>query len=458
MVTMNKSRIWIGILCLIGTSAAHAAFTLVDNFENGQTPTQDNIVFIDSQTNGTGLAAAGSIAVIQDPYGPATNHVLSLNPGTYTNGTGNNNDMWALPVTPIAQTATLFYRFAASQDSNDSLVGSQFQASTANADPTLTYSNFCTICRHFNDGTIDYYDGNTPGYQLNIPGNAYPSGHWLKVWQVINAATNSYNVYLQSDGSAGLPWGTQTLITNVGGITSAGFRNIGNYPIAFVASEASSDGLSLNGSILPSYVDDINVDYTGQNLTDPTIGTVVPASPTPTPSSTPAPTPTPTGSPTPTPAPTPTPSSTPPPLDTGNLGNVSTSTNVGPGGVSMGFVVGSPGRMVLVRADGPGLAALNVSGVLANPVLTLYSLAGGKSVQIATNIGWGNAPTVTSGWGSAGNVAALQAAFTATGAFQLQTGSADSAILINLPSGNYTATITGANGTTGVGLIEVYLD
>ena len=44
----------------------------------------------------------------------------------------------------------------------------------------------------------------------------------------------------------------------------------------------------------------------------------------------------------------------------------------------------------------------------------------------------------------------------ATGAFTFTSGSADSAILVVLPPGSYTAELSGVNGATGVGLVEVY--
>ncbi len=48
------------------------------------------------------------------------------------------------------------------------------------------------------------------------------------------------------------------------------------------------------------------------------------------------------------------------------------------------------------------------------------------------------------------------AAFGTVGAFQLPVGSTDSAMLVTLPNGLYTVQVSGANNTTGVGLIEVY--
>ena len=42
------------------------------------------------------------------------------------------------------------------------------------------------------------------------------------------------------------------------------------------------------------------------------------------------------------------------------------------------------------------------------------------------------------------------------GAFALTAGSNDAVILATLTPGNYTAVVTGAGGTTGVALLEVY--
>jgi uncharacterized protein (DUF1800 family) len=106
-----------------------------------------------------------------------------------------------------------------------------------------------------------------------------------------------------------------------------------------------------------------------------------------------------------------------------------------------GLVVG-PGtpNTVLIRAVGPTLSTMGVTGVLATPVLTLFNSAG---TAVQSNEGWGN-----------GNATA--AIMASAGAFPLTAGSADSAFVVTLPSGSYTAQVTGANGTTGVALLEVY--
>jgi hypothetical protein len=45
---------------------------------------------------------------------------------------------------------------------------------------------------------------------------------------------------------------------------------------------------------------------------------------------------------------------------------------------------------------------------------------------------------------------------TAAGAFALTAGSADSALVVTVPAGSYTAVISGVNSTSGTALAEVY--
>jgi hypothetical protein len=125
--------------------------------------------------------------------------------------------------------------------------------------------------------------------------------------------------------------------------------------------------------------------------------------------------------------------------------NISSRAYVGTGAdVSIaGFVVSSysgANKQLLVRAAGPALSEFNVTGVLAQPVLTVYDSAGNV---VASNSGWNNSPEIA-------------AAAASVGAFAFSAGSLDSALVLSLPPGNFTAQITGANGTTGIALIEVY--
>jgi len=108
-----------------------------------------------------------------------------------------------------------------------------------------------------------------------------------------------------------------------------------------------------------------------------------------------------------------------------------------------GFVIGgdSP-KSVLVRAVGPGLALYSITDPMPQPVLKLFD---SDQNEIAMNTGWQTGPE-----------ADLIEASNLVGAFPLQGGSLDSALLIGLPAGPYTAQVTPAEGTVGTVLVEVY--
>ena len=136
--------------------------------------------------------------------------------------------------------------------------------------------------------------------------------------------------------------------------------------------------------------------------------------------------------------------------------NLSARSEAGAGSQTLiaGFAVSGAGtETVLIRADGPALTPFGVAGVLAAPQLTLFDSNG---VAIATNAGWGNASTKGASPVQATVSAATPAVFTQVGAFGLAAGSADSAMVVALPQGSYTAQVTGAGNTTGVALVEVY--
>ena len=103
-----------------------------------------------------------------------------------------------------------------------------------------------------------------------------------------------------------------------------------------------------------------------------------------------------------------------------------------------GFIVGDlDSATVVVRALGPSLGSFGVSQPLSDPILTIYD---SKGSVIATNDNWQN-----------DNYANLVQ----------QNGLAppnalDSALVLHLPAGSYTAIVRGANGATGNALLEVY--
>jgi hypothetical protein len=127
------------------------------------------------------------------------------------------------------------------------------------------------------------------------------------------------------------------------------------------------------------------------------------------------------------------------------LVDISTRSSVGSGGAIQiaGIVIAGPqAKKVLIRASGPALTGFGVTGVLADPELTLLS---GQTV-VATN----------TGWGSAANASDITAAAIQVGAFSWSSGSADSALLVTLQPGSYTAEVSGASGDQGIALVEVY--
>jgi len=134
--------------------------------------------------------------------------------------------------------------------------------------------------------------------------------------------------------------------------------------------------------------------------------------------------------------------------DAGQFVSIAERAVVGAGaGVLIGgfTVAGSQPSKVLIRAVGPGLIPFGLTGALAAPVLSVYDSRG---VLIGVNTGW-------SAGGSADAVAINNAAMS-VGAFLLQPGTNDCAVLLMLPPGGYTAQVAGANGASGVALVEVY--
>ena len=132
--------------------------------------------------------------------------------------------------------------------------------------------------------------------------------------------------------------------------------------------------------------------------------------------------------------------------DPKQLINISTRGEVGTGGniLIAGFVIGgTEPATVLVRAVGPALANFGVAGFLANPVLTVFN---SSDSVVATNTGWGTGTDPSQ----------ITSVGTSVGAFALAAGSADSALVLTLPPGSYSMQVTGASGTTGIALAEVY--
>ena len=126
------------------------------------------------------------------------------------------------------------------------------------------------------------------------------------------------------------------------------------------------------------------------------------------------------------------------------LANISTRGLVGTGENVMigGFILGGPGfRRLIVRAIGPSLAP-GIANALADPTLELRD---GQGTLIGSNDNWKtNDQTQQS----------QEAEVRATTV--IPTNDLESAIVVSLPAGPYTAILAGKNGGVGVALVEAY--
>jgi hypothetical protein len=130
------------------------------------------------------------------------------------------------------------------------------------------------------------------------------------------------------------------------------------------------------------------------------------------------------------------------------LGNISTRAFVQTGDnvVIGGFIVqGTEPKKVVIRAIGPELTQHGVPNALANPTLELHDHTG---ALIASNDNWGT--TIIGGIITMNQVAAIRASGYAP------SDSRESAMIVNLPPGSYTAIVRGVDSMTGVALVEVY--
>ena len=118
---------------------------------------------------------------------------------------------------------------------------------------------------------------------------------------------------------------------------------------------------------------------------------------------------------------------------------------------------------VLIRGVGKTLGSFGISGVLSDPVLTVYDGAG---QVIAQNQQW-QTPESVSLSQSPTSAATLAAAALSVGAFPLASGSTssansppdapgDAAVLVQLAPGAYTAQVSSAGGNSGQAMIEFY--
>ena len=130
------------------------------------------------------------------------------------------------------------------------------------------------------------------------------------------------------------------------------------------------------------------------------------------------------------------------------LGNISSRSYLQTGDNVMigGFIVeGTQPKRVILRAMGPELSQYGVPDPLSDPTLELDDSA---DALIASNDNWVH--TIIGGIITSDQRGQIRSSGYAP------TDGRESAIVADLPPGNYTAIVRGVNNTTGVGLVEVY--
>ena len=123
--------------------------------------------------------------------------------------------------------------------------------------------------------------------------------------------------------------------------------------------------------------------------------------------------------------------------------NLATRLRVDAGdGVGIGgFIIqGTEPKTVALRGIGPSLGSLDIAGALADPTLELHQ----DSVTLATNDNWKVRPDGSS----------QQAQVEVIGL--APTDNFESVIVTTLNPGTYTVILAGKNGTSGVGVVEIY--
>lgn len=212
------------------------------------------------------------------------------------------------------------------------------------------------------------------------------------------------------------------------------FRIDGSTAGAGVALDANGVA-KFTTSALSAGTHTVSAEYRGAQNFAPSNGTLSggqtvqsAATPTPSPSPSASPSPSPTASPTPTPAVVQT-------LNLSTRGNVLTGENV----LISGIIIEGPAaatKRVIMRALGPSLTVSQVPTALRDPLLQLYDDSG---LPLFENDDWRDAQ---------------QDEIEET---KLQpSDDRESAIVMSLLPGQYTAVMSGADGGTGVGLTEIY--
>jgi hypothetical protein len=426
-------------LALSFAAAAQAQWQKFEDFEAGDL---SKWVFTQSDV-GTTADSSATIVVDPDPVGAAAgNHVMVMDPGSPFE-TDHRSRLIGKLSAPInyGTTGTLFYRwytktvliegtqFQPALDMNVGLSAVDVPTQYNESGPVTGYKRDVDQFRAYNGDPNPDDPAAVVGFQNLV--SVRPDNIWVSQWYYIrNLSTanqeQDYQVYYRV-GRAGTPVLAFPLSGNAneyGGFRAKpdGDLDPANAHLDVFYFTNSAGRIDMPQALDANFfADDIYVNQNGLDLTDPT------------------------GS-------------------TGGGDGFDQSVSNGPGGrspattklanisvrgvitgepLTPGFVItGTVTQQILLRAAGPSLADFGVSGTLTSPVIKLFR----GQTQVAEN----------AGWGTADNASIIASTASAVGAFPFASGSTDSALLIQLEPGAYTAQISGADGATGVVVIEVY--
>jgi len=384
----------------ISAALSYGAWEKVDDFESYADQSALDAVW----TQDNDVDGSGGGGVLLDDSG---NKVLQFNMGATTADSGTYNVRFyrAIPnFEPASGKKTFYFRFAIPtvMDGSTEVPGVvDLVWGLSPVDDPTAYGDYSPLGRQQFNQAFDIYDTTT---YVEVTDNL-PGATWYEIWWIVDTDTRTVDVHIKG----GDAYPTQTLVADDYGWRNQTVEALDRFLLT------SSAGTLVDPKGLDSMlIDDIYMSA-GENLSDP-MGGVEPL----------------------------------PPGDAEFL-NISTRGKVGTGADKMigGFVVkgvsGVTTGTVLVRAIGPTLADFGLTGVLPDPVITVFNQSDPN-----TSIG-GN-----DDWGTQANAAEIKAAMALVGAFPLADDSLDAVIMMALPPGAYTAQVDGKDGAEGVAIIEVY--
>ncbi len=272
MIFVAPSLRFVAILALLLAACSslgrqtRADFTLIDDFESyaaGSPISGQGAWLAEAATNP--VAAGVSI----DPLNPG-NRVLNIGDGGFIGGRlGHRETINTNPALRIAQgsTATLFFRLAWDSADVDLSVG---MTDVANPISDVIFNSFTQFESQLAVTFAPGFDklGVRDNSGLKVLTTDVQPLEWYNVWMVIDNAADTTQVYLQGGAF------TDPTLLDSAGQTSFLFRNgVDNNDLItfFIATGRNTDNLPPNPTenIGPVYLDDLYIDTTGINLTNP---------------------------------------------------------------------------------------------------------------------------------------------------------------------------------------------